>query len=66
MSGLLAALEPYSTGCSLVNMHGTPGDDADRARPWDAVTFARLQRARAAHDPAGLFRFGHAVPVTAG
>lgn len=66
MGALLAALEPFGTGRSLVNLHGTPGDDADRARPWDAATFARLQRARAAHDPAGLFRFGHAVPVAAG
>lgn len=65
MAGLFAALEPHSTGCSLVNMHGTPGDAADRARPWTAETFARLQSVRAGFDPAELFRFGHAIPAAA-
>jgi FAD/FMN-containing dehydrogenase len=63
---LIDAMAPYSTGRSLVNLHGTPGDDADRARAWDEPTFARLCRARATYDPAGLFRFGHAVPAAAG
>jgi hypothetical protein len=61
MAGLLDAMAPYSTGRSMVNLHGTPGDDTDRARAWDELTYARLCRARATYDPAGLFAFGHAV-----
>jgi FAD/FMN-containing dehydrogenase len=61
LSSLLGALAPYSTGRSMVNLHGTPGDDADRSRAWDEQTYARLCRARATYDPAGLFAFGHAV-----
>lgn len=60
---LVAALRPWSTGGTMVNFHGTPGDDADRARPWSAPTFERLQRAKATYDPANLLRFGHAVPA---
>lgn len=63
---VVAGMAPWSTGGSLVNFHGIPGDDADRARPWPAPTFERLQRAKATYDPANLLRFGHAVPVPAG
>jgi len=45
-------------------MHGRPGDADDRARPWPADTFTRLQRAKSAYDPGNLFRFGHAVAPT--
>jgi FAD/FMN-containing dehydrogenase len=61
MAALSDAMAPHSTGRTMVNLHGTPGDDADRARAWDEQTYARLCRARATYDPAGLFRFGHAV-----
>jgi FAD/FMN-containing dehydrogenase len=47
----------------MVNFHGVPGDDADRARPWSAPTYERLQRAKASYDPDNLLRFGHALPV---
>jgi hypothetical protein len=47
----------------MVNFHGVPGDDADRARAWSAPTYQRLERAKATYDPAHLLRFGHAVPV---
>jgi hypothetical protein len=63
---LMAAAAPWSTGGSMVNFHGVPGDAADRARPWPAATFERLQRAKATYDPADLFRFGHAIPAAAG
>jgi len=63
---LMEAGAPWSTGGTMVNFHGVPGDDADRARPWPHPTFERLQRARATYDPANLFRFGHAVPAPAG
>jgi FAD/FMN-containing dehydrogenase len=60
---IVAAMVPWSTGGSMVNFHGIPGDAADRARPWPAQTFERLQRAKASYDPDNLLRFGHAVPV---
>ncbi len=63
---IVAAMDPWSTGGSMVNFHGIPGDAADRARPWPAPTFERLQRAKASYDPDNLLRFGHAVPVPAG
>jgi hypothetical protein len=47
----------------MVNFHGVPGDAADRARPWPAATYERLQRAKATYDPGDLFRFGHAIPA---
>jgi hypothetical protein len=60
---VIAAVEPWSTGGTMVNFHGVPGDDADRARPWSAPTYERLQRAKASYDPDNLLRFGHALPV---
>lgn len=58
-----AALAPYSTGCSAVNLHGTPGDPADRARAWTPEVYERLRAVKGRYDPAGLLRFGHAVPL---
>ncbi len=63
VEALLAAGAPWSTGGTMVNFHGVPGDAADRARAWPAPTFERLQRAKATYDPGNLFRSGHAVPV---
>jgi hypothetical protein len=58
-----ATLAPYTTGRTAVNLHGTPGDAADRARAWDGATYARLRAVKQRYDPAGLLRFGHAVPL---
>ncbi len=60
---VVGAMAPWSTGGTMVNFHGVPGDDADRARAWSAPTYERLQRAKASYDPANLLRFGHAVPA---
>jgi FAD/FMN-containing dehydrogenase len=56
-----AAMAPWSTGRTLVNLHGTPGDAADRARCWSPETHERLRRVKGRYDPADLLRFGHAV-----
>ena len=63
---LHAALAPCSTGRTMVDLHGTPGDGTDRARAWTPEVYTRLHRAKASYDPANLIRFGHAVtPATA-
>jgi FAD/FMN-containing dehydrogenase len=63
IAALMAAGAPWSTGRTMVNFHGAPGDAADRARAWTPETFERLQRAKATYDPANLFRIGHTVPA---
>jgi hypothetical protein len=62
MSAVRSAMGSWSTGRTFVNLHGTPGDDADRARAWPRSTYDRLRRVKERYDPAGLLRFGHAVP----
>jgi hypothetical protein len=61
MSALLSAMAPHSTGRTFVNLHGRPGSEADRARPWTPEVHERLRRAKGRYDPANLLRFGHAV-----
>ena len=56
-----SAMAPWSTGHTYVNLHGTPGDEADRARAWPADTYDRLRQVKGRYDPAALLRFGHAV-----
>jgi FAD/FMN-containing dehydrogenase len=56
------ALAPWSTGRTFVNLHGTPGDEADRARAWTPEVYDRLRRVKGRWDPGNLLRFGHAVP----
>ncbi|QIJ64036.1 FAD-binding oxidoreductase [Streptomyces sp. JB150] len=58
---LYTAMAPYGTGRTMVNIHGTPGDEADRARAWTPQVHDRLRRAKATYDPANLLRFGHTV-----
>lgn len=59
--GILAAMAPHSTGYTLVNFHGEPGDEADRARAWPPAVYARMRAAKASYDPGNLLRFGHAI-----
>ncbi|WP_371599005.1 FAD-binding oxidoreductase [Streptomyces sp. NBC_00564] len=62
---LNAAMAPYGTGRTMVNIHGAPGDEADRARAWTPEVYTRLRAAKATYDPANLLRFGHAVTPAA-
>ena len=61
VDAVIHAAEPWSTGATLVNLHGRPGDDADRARAWDAPTYRRLAELSRRLDPAGLLRHEHAI-----
>jgi FAD/FMN-containing dehydrogenase len=60
-----AAMAPYSNGRTMVNLHGTPGDDGDRARAWTPDHYARLRALRARLDPTDMLRFGHALTTSA-
>ncbi|MFI1421118.1 FAD-binding oxidoreductase [Streptomyces sp. NPDC020731] len=60
-TSLHAAMSPYSTGRTMVNIHGTPGDATDRARAWTPEVHDRLRRAKQTYDPSNLLRFGHTV-----
>lgn len=58
---ILAAMAPYSTGYTLVNFHGAPGDEADRARAWSPAMYERMVAAKSTYDPGNLLRFGHTI-----
>ncbi len=58
---ILAAMAPYSTGYTLVNFHGEPGDEADRARAWSPAVYERMRAAKSTYDPGNLLRFGHVI-----
>ncbi|MGA5893696.1 FAD-binding oxidoreductase [Streptomyces venetus] len=58
---LYTAMAPHSTGHTMVNIHGTPGDERDRARAWTPEVYARLRHDKAVYDPSNLLRYGHAV-----
>jgi hypothetical protein len=45
----------------MVNVHGRPGNETDRARAWTPEAYSRLQHAKSTYDPANLLRFGHTV-----
>ena len=57
----LAAMAPHSTGFTLVNFHGEPGDEADRARAWAPPVYERMRAAKSSYDPGNLLRFGHTI-----
>ena len=59
--GILAAMAPHSTGYTLVNFHGEPGDEADRARAWSPAVYERMRSAKSTYDPGNLLRFGHTI-----
>ena len=63
-AALHTAMAPYGTGRTMVNIHGTPGDDQDRARAWTPEVYDRLRRAKSTYDPKNILRFGHTVPPT--
>jgi FAD/FMN-containing dehydrogenase len=58
---ILAAMAPHSTGYTLVNFHGEPGDEADRARAWSPAVYERMRSAKSTYDPSNLLRFGHTI-----
>jgi FAD/FMN-containing dehydrogenase len=60
---LMAVAAPWSTGQTVLNLHGCPGDEADRARAWDPGTYQRLRALRERYDPAGLIRAGHVIGI---
>ncbi|WP_062443249.1 FAD-binding oxidoreductase [Herbidospora daliensis] len=57
---VVRALAPWSTGGSLINMHGSDLTTADRA--WPEATRRRLAEIRNRVDPGNLFRIGHVAP----
>ena len=63
VKGLLAAMGPFATGGTMVNFHGRPGDEADRARAWSPEAYARLTAAKTTYDPSNMLRFGHGIGV---
>ncbi|WP_435284683.1 FAD-binding oxidoreductase [Streptomyces koelreuteriae] len=58
---LYTAMAPHGTGRTMVNIHGTPGDEQDIARAWTPEVYARLRHDKATYDPTNLLRYGHAV-----
>lgn len=60
-ASLHTAMSPYGTGRTMINIHGTPGDAADRARAWTPEVHERLRAAKRTYDPSNLLRFGHTV-----
>lgn len=61
IESIFRAMAPYTSGRTFVNLHGAPGDEADRARAWSDETYARLVHAKSLYDPGNLLRFQHAV-----
>lgn len=58
---VMAALAPWGTGHTLLTLHGAIGDEADRARAWDAAAYERLCGLVTRYDPDGMFCHGHAI-----
>jgi FAD/FMN-containing dehydrogenase len=61
LDAVIDAVRRWSTGTTLVNMHGTPTDEKDRARAWEPATYRRLVQLSRRLDPAGLLRHEHAI-----
>lgn len=56
-------LAPFTGGRSTYNFTANPdGTPTDARRAFDAPTFARLRRVKAAHDPGNMFRFNVNIP----
>ncbi|MBR8640520.1 FAD-binding oxidoreductase [Streptomyces tuirus] len=61
----LAALAPWSKRETVVNLHGSLGDEADRSRAWDEATYERLAGLKRQLDPASTLRYGHIIGLNA-
>lgn len=61
VDAVIAAADPWSTGHTLVNLHGPLGEETDRARAWDTSTYQRLLDLSRRLDTTGLLRHGHAI-----
>ena len=59
IAGVRAALAPFTTGGTFVNLHGPVASDDDRRRPWSADVAGRLETLKDRLDPDGRFAFGH-------
>ncbi|MFF5979447.1 FAD-binding oxidoreductase [Streptomyces olindensis] len=62
---VLTALEPWSKRETIVNLHGSLGDEADRSRAWDEATYEHLAGLKQQLDPAGMLRYGHIIGLNA-
>jgi FAD/FMN-containing dehydrogenase len=64
---VVEALEPWSTGTSLVNFAGHAGEE-EQSRAWTPDTLERLRRVKAAVDPRNVFGggLGASARVSAG
>lgn len=62
-AGVLEAMEPWSTGTSLLNWLGETTTPAEVARAWQPEVHARLMTVKRAIDPDDVFCFGHALGV---
>ncbi|KOG42674.1 FAD-binding oxidoreductase [Streptomyces resistomycificus] len=60
-TALQEAMAPYGTGRTMVNIHGTPGDEEDRARAWTPEVYTHLRQTKSKYDPSNLLRYGHTV-----
>jgi hypothetical protein len=58
LEGMVARVEPWSTGGDYLNFADQPGD---ASRAFDADTYARLREVKAAVNPDGLFVAAHPV-----
>jgi FAD/FMN-containing dehydrogenase len=63
---MLDAMRPWSTGHTMVNFHGRPGDATDRARAWPPEIYETIKKAKRRYDPDNMMRFGHAVILPSG
>jgi hypothetical protein len=58
----LAAMEPWSTGSSLLNFLGEATAPEEVAAVWPPDVWTRLRAIKKTVDPANLFRVGHNIP----
>lgn len=59
---LIAALRPFAAGGAYVNYLPRDATSDDVRAAYGVVKYARLQRAKAAYDPANLFRTNQNIP----